>query len=124
MPSGLAAAQRDRLIGAGAYRQVVTVQQPGTLAPDGDGGYTQTWADADPATWFVSFGTAARAAGEAPTAGTTIATALHLVRGRYRTDVASTSRLVLDGRIFNVIEARDLDERRRILELVCAEVVS
>jgi SPP1 family predicted phage head-tail adaptor len=123
MPGGLATAQRDRLIGAGAYRHRATVQQPGTPAADGDGGFTQGWTDADPATWFVSLGTAGRAAGETGIAGTTIATAQTLVRGRYRADVTTKTRLVVDGRVFNVLDARDLDARHRILELVCTEVV-
>jgi head-tail adaptor len=121
---GLATAQRDRLSATGAYRHLVTVQAPGPAVPDGDGGFTETWPNATPPTWFVSIGTA-RVAGEAPAAGaTTIATASHLIRGRYRADVTTKTRLVLGARVFNVIDVRDLDERRRVLELVCAEVVA
>jgi SPP1 family predicted phage head-tail adaptor len=123
MAGGLAAAQRDRLSATGAYRHLVTVQAPGPAVPDGDGGFTETWPNADPPTWFVSIGTA-RVGGEAAAAGTTIATASHLVRGRYRADVTTNTRLTIDGRVFNVIDVRDLDERRRVLELVCAEVVA
>jgi SPP1 family predicted phage head-tail adaptor len=123
MPGGLAAAQRDRLIGSGAYRHLVTVQAPGPAVADGDGGFTESWPAADPPTWFVSIGAAGRD-GEARAAGTTIAAATHLVRGRYRADVTTATRLLLGARVFNILTVRDLDERRRVLELVCAEVVT
>ena len=123
MPGGLATAQRDRLIGSGAYRHRVTVQAPGATVQDGDGGYTEGWVDANPPTWFVSLGAAGRD-GEARAAGTTIAAATHLVRGRYRADVTTATRLLLGARVFNILTVRDLDERRRKLEVVCAEVVT
>jgi SPP1 family predicted phage head-tail adaptor len=112
----------DRLIATGAYRHRVTVQIPGALVPDGDGGYTETWQDADPPTWAVSLTAAPRAAGEAPMVGTTITTASHLARGRYRADVTTHTRFLLDARVFNVLVVRDLDERHRTLEVVCTEV--
>jgi SPP1 family predicted phage head-tail adaptor len=123
MPGGLATAQRDRLIGSGAYRHRVTVQVAGATVQDGDGGYVEGWPNANPPTWFVSIGAAGRD-GEARAAGTTIAAATHLVRGRYRADVTTATRLVLGARVFNILTVRDLDERRRVLELVCAEVVA
>jgi SPP1 family predicted phage head-tail adaptor len=114
---------RDRLIATGAYRHRVTVQIPGALTPDGDGGYTETWQDANPPTWAVSLTAAPRAAGELPMAGTTITTASHLVRGRYRADVTTHTRFLLDTRVFNVLAVRNLDERDRTLEVVCTEVL-
>jgi head-tail adaptor len=113
--------------GSGSYRHVVTVQVPGAGTPDGDGGFTPTWQDADPPTWSVSL-TAAPGrrggGGEMGEAGTVVATQTHLVRGRYRADLSTAVRIVFGARTFNVITVRDLDESRRTLELVCAEVVA
>jgi len=120
--AGAATAQRDRLGASGAYRHRVTVQVPGAAVPDGDGGSTVSWTDANPATWAVSLG-AARADGEQAMAGTTIATATHLVRGRYRTDITTHVRLGYGARLFNVLSVRNVDERDRLLELVCAELL-
>lgn len=122
MPGALTA-QRDRLTGSGAYRSRVTVQAPGAPAADGDGGYTETWVDGLPATWAVSLGAAGTTGGESAMQGTTITTATHLVRGRYRADVTTHTRLVLGARLFNVLQVRDVDERHRVLELICTEVV-
>jgi head-tail adaptor len=77
--------------------------------------------DGLPATWAVSLG-AAPTGGEAPMAGTTISTASYVVRGRYRADVTTHTRLVLGARLFNVLQVRDVDERHRVLELICTEV--
>jgi SPP1 family predicted phage head-tail adaptor len=120
----MATSQRDRLIASGAYRHRVTVQAPGATAPDGDGGYTASWQDADPPTWAVSLTAALRRDGESAMAGTTIATGTHLARGRYRADVTTQTRLLYEGRVLNILTVRDLDERHRTLELVCAEVVA
>jgi head-tail adaptor len=113
--------------GAGSYRTVVTVQVPAAGTPDGDGGYTPAWQDADPPTWSVSL-TAAPGrrggGGEMGEAGTVIATQTHLARGRYRADVTTAVRLALAARVFNILTVRDLDEHHRTLELVCAEVVA
>jgi SPP1 family predicted phage head-tail adaptor len=122
--AGFLAGQRDRLIAAGAYRHRVTVQVPATTGPDGDGGSTQTWTDADPPTWAVSLTAAPRREGERPDAGTTITTAANLVRGRYRPDVTTHSRLLLEGRVFNVLNVQDLEERHRVLEVTCTEVLA
>jgi len=121
---GAATAQRDRLTGSGAYRHRVTVQVPTMAGADGDGGYTETWTEAIPATWAVSIGAAPRADEEAARAGTTIAQATYVVRGRYRADVTSRARVVFAGRLLNVITVRNLDERRRVLEVICTEVVA
>jgi SPP1 family predicted phage head-tail adaptor len=124
MANSLVGESRDRLVASGAYRHRVTVQAPTPAAPDGDGGFTQSWTDADPPTWAVSITVAPRRDGEMAIAGTTIATGANLVRGRYRRDITTATRLGYEGRVFNILTVRDLDERHRVLELVCAEVVA
>jgi len=109
--------------GLGSYRHVVTVQRPGPGAPDGDGGFTETWVDSDPATWAVSIGPAGGAVDTAM-AGTVIGTATHEIRGHYHAGVTTAARLVFEGRVFHVTQVRNVDERNRTLEVTCAEVVA
>jgi SPP1 family predicted phage head-tail adaptor len=108
----------------GAYRFVVTVQTPGPPGADGDGGYTETWQDATPPTWSVSIAPAAQGQHETKMAGTLVATGTHQVRGRYHPAVSTRARLLVGGRVFNVISVQDAEERHRALDVVCAEVVS
>jgi head-tail adaptor len=110
-------------MGIGAYRHIVIVQNPGPAVPDGDGGYTEGWADGDPAEWPVSIAPASQSDLEAAASGTVLSTATHIVRGRYHRSVTTATRLMFEGRTLNVINVRNLDERDRTLEVVAAEVV-
>jgi SPP1 family predicted phage head-tail adaptor len=100
----------------------VTVQNS-TQGPDGDGGYTETWTDASPATWKVEVTPAPARDLERLTGGTTISTSTHLVTGPYRADVTTKTRLLLTAtRILQVDVRRDPDERHVELVLTCTEL--
>jgi head-tail adaptor len=107
----------------GAYRHTVTVEVPGPMVPDGDGGYTESWLPGDPALWDVSIDPASRSDLELAAAGTVLSTALHSVRGRYHAGITTKARLLFEGRTLNIITVRNPAELNRTLELVCAEVV-
>jgi SPP1 family predicted phage head-tail adaptor len=107
---------------SGTYRHRVTVQTPGPSVPDGDGGFTKTWVDSAPPDWAVSI--APVAAVDTAMAGTVIGTATHQVRGRYHAGVTTEARLLFESRVFHVAQVRDVDERHRTLEVICAEVVA
>jgi head-tail adaptor len=109
-------------MGIGAYRHVVTVQAPGLRVPDGDGGFTESWTDADPPTWAVNLAPATAGDGETAIAGTVLPTMTHLARGRYHPGVTTQARLVFEGRVLNILTVRNLEERNRTLEVVCTEV--
>lgn len=105
----------------GSYRHRVTFQNPGAAVPDGDGGYTQTWTDL--AEWYVSIQPASARDLERVAAGTVIATATHIIRGRYLAGVSTQTRMVFNGRTFEITGVSNLEERNILMELVAVEVV-
>jgi head-tail adaptor len=110
-------------IAIGRRDKIVVVQTPGPAVPDGDGGYTHTWADANPRTWHVSIEPATTRDLERVAAGTVIATASHLVTGPYRPDLTTQTRLLFGARVFNVTGIANPSEKNEELILVCVEVV-
>lgn len=108
----------------GTYRHRVTVQNPGASVPDGDGGYTEGWADAVPPTLDVSITPATTRDLERVTAGTSLATATHLIRGRWHAGISTSSRLLFKGRMFHVIFVGNPDERDTEITIVAAEVLT
>lgn len=107
----------------GTYRNIVTIQNP-TRTADGDGSYTETWTDAAPPVWYVSLQPATARDLEQLAAGTVISQASHIVRGRYRSDITTQSRIVLDARTMNVVAVANVDERNVETMLVCSEVIT
>jgi head-tail adaptor len=104
----------------GERRHVVTLQNPGPAAPDGDGGYTQTWADLDPATWHVSIEPATTQDLERAAAGTVISAASHLVRGDFHPGVTTQTRMVFDGQVFAITGVVNVEMRS--VEMLCGAV--
>jgi head-tail adaptor len=120
-------------VASGRRRQRVTVQNPGTPTPDGDGGYTETWTDLGlrfvqllPATptALARVGRAERVA-----EGTVTASATHLATGPLDPAVTTKTRLQwtdVHGRAhtLEVLQVVDLEDRGLEMTLVCAEVVA
>jgi head-tail adaptor len=106
----------------GELRHVVTLEQPGDPVPDGLGGYTETWAPLDPATWYCRITPAGtRDMERLVSAGVVQTTAAHLVAGDFHPGITTETRLSFEGRLFQVQSVRDIDERHVALELVCTE---
>ena len=105
----------------GEYRHVAQFQTP-TSSPDGDGGVIETWVDLDPP-WPVAIQPATVRDLERQSAGTTVATATHIVRGRYRPDVTVTARMLFDGRTFRITGVATPKEIKRELWLFAVETV-
>lgn len=84
----------------GECRHVVRFQKPTTVS-DGDGGFVDAWADLDPV-WHVAIIPATVRDLERQTAGTIVATATHIIRGRYRADVKVDCRMLFDNRTFRI----------------------
>jgi len=101
----------------------VTVQNPGAPTPDGDGGFTQTWTNANPPTvgaWIR----ASTGMTERTVAGTVTANATHLITVPYHAAITTQTRLVSDkGQTFSVTGVTNLDERDIELQLLCTELV-
>jgi SPP1 family predicted phage head-tail adaptor len=107
-----------------AYRHTVTPQHPGPNVPDGDGGYTNTWIDLVPPTWACSIDPASVRDLERVQAGTVLATASYVIKGRYRPDITTATRLLFNGRRFSVTGVGNPEERNISLELVAVEIVT
>jgi len=109
----------------GTYRHRVTVETPHAVTPDGHGGYTETWAPADPPLWDCALLPATARALERLAAGTSLAAATHIVRGRYHPQLSTSSRLRLDdGRILLLMSVSNREERDRETIAVAAEVLT
>lgn len=67
----------------GSYRNVASVFAPGTVTPDGDGGYTQTPTALDPPTWRCSIEKASVRTAEKQFAATVVGQSAHIMRGRF-----------------------------------------
>jgi SPP1 family predicted phage head-tail adaptor len=107
----------------GDYRHRVVFQNP-TRVADSDGGYTQTWADLTPGTWFAAITPASPNDLERFTVGTVITQLAHIVRGRYLAGVTTATRMVFDGRTFAIAGTRNVDERKVTMELLAVELSS
>jgi hypothetical protein len=81
---------------AGLRRQPVTLSAPTAPVPDGDGGYTQTYAALAPALWWAALAPAPRTARTAETTSsdTVTAHATHVITGGYHPGITSQTRLV------------------------------
>lgn len=107
-------------------RYRVTLQSPGAPLSDGDGGYTETWADLVTRMPAAIEPMSARSL-ERFTAQTVVAAATHLVTLRYVPGVTTRTRVVYhDGatdRTLAVTGYQDAMERHRWLFLACEERV-
>jgi len=109
----------------GDYRHLVTFQDPSGTVPDGGGGYTQTWADLQPAHWFVQIaplpvGDLERTAA----AGSVQTTGSFVVRGRYHPGVSTKTRMLFDGKTYSITGTRTPDARGVLMELAVVEQVA
>jgi head-tail adaptor len=108
----------------GTHRHLVAVQNPsGNPVSDGDGGYTQPYAAATPATWRCSIEPATARDLERVAAGTIISTASHIVKGRYHPSITVATRLVFAGRVLAVTGVSDPEERHLETICICVELI-
>ena len=105
----------------GDHRHFVRFENPGDPQPDGDGGFTEGWTPADPATWYVSIKPATARDLENVTAGTVIATATHIVRGRCHPGITTETRMIFEGRTFAITNVSNIEERDQEMQLICEE---
>jgi len=107
----------------GQYRHLVSLDAPGDPVPDPDGGFTESYAPLDPATWDCAIQQASVRSLESIGAGSVVAQATHLVRGRYHPGITTQTRITFHGRVLNVLYVANRDERNLETDCVCAEVV-
>jgi head-tail adaptor len=102
----------------------VTLQNPGPPVPDGDGGFTQSWIDLVPPALSVEIKPATAADLERVAAGTVLSTATSVITGPFHPQITTKSRLLFNGRVFNVVGDQNIEERNGEMVLVCVEVVA
>jgi len=100
----------------------IVFQNPGPPVPDGDGGFSQSWIDLPPAA-YAQVSKATQQSLERITSGAILSTASYVVTAPYRVGVTTKSRIIFDGRVLNVLDVTDEDERHVELKISCAEVV-
>jgi head-tail adaptor len=110
----------------GQARHVVTLENPGDPAPDGDGGYTETFAPLDPASWDCAITPASQRLRTLETlaSATVLAQATHVLTGRYHPGITIETRLTFNGRRFNVINVANVEERGIETQLLAVEVLT
>lgn len=101
----------------------VTLQNPGPAVPTADG-YTQSWTDLTPAGWTVSIERASADNLERIAAGAVVASASHIIEGPYHPQVTTKTRVLFNGRTFNVTAVINPGERNVDLQLACEEVIA
>jgi len=108
----------------GQYRHLVTLQQPGPVVPDADGGYTEGTVPLNPAQWWCAIQPAAAKDLEAIGAGSVLAQGTHIVKGPYHPGITTQAWLLFNARRLNVVYVANRDERSIETDLVCTEVVA
>jgi SPP1 family predicted phage head-tail adaptor len=110
-------------MGVGQFRHLGLFQKPGAAVPDGEGGYTEGWTDLEPPQWAVDIAPASVRDLERLSSSTVAATATHVITGRYRPDVDVSTRMLFEGRVFQVTGVINEFERDRLMRLVAEEQV-
>lgn len=108
----------------GKRRHLVTLQNPGTPVPDGDGGFTEAWTALVPPTLYVSIEPATARDLERMTAGTVMSLATHIICGDFHSGVTSETRILFGTRTFAVTGIHNLEERNIEMELTAVEIVA
>ena len=107
----------------GQKRHLVTLQGPGTLVPDGDGGYTQVRANLDPPTAYAEIKPATARDLERTIANVVQSKASHIVTIDYHPGVTTETTLLFGTRVFQVAGVQNPEERNVDLVLACEELV-
>jgi head-tail adaptor len=113
----------DRRATAGQRRHPITLQNPGTPVPDGEGGYTLTYVDLTPAKVWSSISPATAADLERLGGGTVLAQATHVLRFPYHRGVTTETRVVFGTRNFSVIGVSNPGERNVETVVLAMEIV-
>lgn len=107
----------------GALRHLVTLQGPGTLVPDGRGGYVQAPTPLSPSQVWAEIKPATARDLERRVASTVQSSASHIVTMRYHSGVNTQTRIIFGTRVFNVTGVQNTDERNVELVIAATEVV-
>lgn len=115
------------MIGSGNRRHLVTLANPTTPQPDGDGSFTDTPAALSPSQVYaaiepVDLRTLQRRSQEQIGPGTTLSVATHMVTMPYHAQVTTQTQITFGGRLLRVIGVTNPEERNRETVCACVEV--
>lgn len=102
----------------------VILQRPGPPVPDGDGGFTHSWIDLVPPGWTCEIKPATAVDLERVAAGTTIATNTYIAKGPHHPQLATSSRILFNGRIFHCTGVSNPEERNVETIAIAVELVA
>jgi head-tail adaptor len=102
-------------------RMLVQVFGPGSLQPDGSGGWIEAPTPLDPPTWRCEIHPASVRDLERKTNGAVTATATYVLTGRYHPGIDTQTTVVFQGRTFYVNGVMTPDERRIETIAFCSE---
>lgn len=112
------------MIAVGRRQHQVTLANPGTPQPDGDGGFTEVVASLTPSVVYAEIRPASARDLERLVAGTTMAMATHVVTMLYHPGVTTKTVVTFRGRTLHVIGVINPDERNEETVALCVERVS
>jgi head-tail adaptor len=108
----------------GSHRHVVSLANPGTATPDGDGGYVQTPVPLDPSEWHCSILPATAQDLERQAASTVASTATHILTGRYHAGITTQTTVMFKTRRFSVTGVSNPEERNIETVVLAVEMVA
>jgi head-tail adaptor len=108
---------------------LVTLENPGDPVPDGEGGYTDGWTALSPPTMWARINAATQRDMEDAGAEVIIGQAMFTVEMYYHPQATLQTRLRYDDpdrgeRTFQIVSLRDVEEARRELQIIAAELVT
>jgi head-tail adaptor len=111
----------------GEMRHVITLENPVAQVPDGDGGYTESWAPLVPGKAYASIVGANARSLERFFASTVTVQATYIVKMRFHPDVSTQTRISWVDRahvthLASVTDMNDIDFRGAELALLVAEI--
>jgi hypothetical protein len=117
------------IVDIGALRQVVTLSNPGTPVPDGDGGFTTTYTALTPSEWRCAIEKASVRASERHFGATITSHASYIMRGRFHSGITNQTRMVWVDRsgathTGNVLDSDDTEGEGVETVALVSEVVS
>ena len=104
---------------AGQLRRAVTVQER-SLQVDDAGGQSPIWRDVVTLRAFV----VPTGGSEVMASGETRSKTVYQVTTRWFPDLTPKHRLIYEGKVFDILNINDVEERRRELQFTCTEGLS
>ena len=113
-----------RPIYIGSRAHSVTLENPATPVPDGDGGFTEVWTSLDPASVFASIEPATASKLERLGPNTVTNEATHIIAFPYHSGVTTKTRISLGARVFQVTGVSNEMEQGINTIAICTETVA